>query len=116
MYHRVDAVDGVFGEPPIRTKTVRAVSFLGVAIIQARGVHAFATALAAAAAGVDLDRDPIADLEFIDAGAEPNHCTHVFVTRCEAPIEGKPAIDHRRQTVPDDLDIGSTDCNRVDPH
>ena len=60
--HRVDVVDGVFGEPAIGAEAVGAVALLAVAVIEARGVHAFAAALAAAAAGMHLDRDAVADL------------------------------------------------------
>src|SRR5205085_9201907 len=100
---RVDVVDGVFGEAAIGAETVRAVSFGAIAVIQARGIHAFAAALAAATAGVNLHRDALADLKFVDGRTELHDGAHVFMAGREAAIERQPAIDHRRDAVTHDL-------------
>ena len=63
-----------------------------------------------------LDRHPVPDLELIDGRPELHHGAHVFVTRGEALVEGKIAVDHRRHAVPYDLDVGGADGDRVDPH
>ena len=71
---RVDVVDLVFAEAAVGGEAVGAVALVDVAVIEpvvvAGGVHALAAALALAAAGVDLHRDALADLVFVDAGPE----------------------------------------------
>ncbi len=70
----VDIVDLIFAEAAVGGEAVGAVALVDVAVIEAvvvaRRVHALAAALALAATGVDLHRDALADLVFIDAGAE----------------------------------------------
>src|SRR6476659_1482877 len=113
---RVDVVDRIFGEAAVGAETVGALSFRAIAVIQARGIHAFTAALAAATAGVNLHRDALADLKFVDGRTEFHDGTHVFMPGCEAAIERQPAIDHRRYAVTYDLDVGRTDRDRVDAH
>jgi hypothetical protein len=112
----VDAVDRVFGEAAVGAETIRAMSFRAIAVIQARGVHALAAALAAATAGVNLDGDALADLKFVDGRAELHDGAHIFMSGCEAAIERQPAIDHRRHTMTYDLDVGRAYRDRVDAH
>jgi hypothetical protein len=112
----VDAVDRVFGEAAVGAETIRAMSFRAIAVIQARGVHALAAALAAATAGVNLDGDALADLKFVDGRAELHDGAHIFMSGCEAAIERQPAIDHRRHTMTYDLDIGRAYRDRVDAY
>src|SRR5215469_11771301 len=112
--HRVDIVDSVFGEAAVGAEAVGAVTFVAEAVIEARGVHAFATALAAPASGMDLDGDAVADLEFVDGGAEPDDRAHVFMARCEAPIERELTVHHRGQPVLEYFNVGGADRNRVD--
>ena len=78
---RVDVVDRVFGEAAIGGEAVGAMAFRAIAVIEARGVHAFAAARAAAAAGMHLDRDAIADLELVDRRAELHDGAHIFMAR-----------------------------------
>src|ERR1044071_6874124 len=113
---RVDAADHIFGEAAIGAETIRAMSFRAIAVIQARGVHALAAALAAATAGVNFHGDALAELKFVDGRAELHDGAHIFMAGREAAIERQPAIDHRRYTVADDLDIGRAYRDRVDAH
>src|SRR5204862_2193240 len=102
---RVDVVDGVLGEPAIGAEAVGAVPLLAIPVVQARGVHAFAAALAPTTAGMYLDRHPVADIELVDGRPELHHGAHIFVTRGEALMERQVAVDHRRYAVPDNLDV-----------
>src|SRR5437763_8977791 len=79
-------------------------------------IHAFTAALAAATAGVNLYRDALADLKFVDGRTELHDGTHVFMAGREAAIERQPAIDHRWDAVTHDLDVGRTYRDRVDAH
>ncbi len=59
----------------------------------ARCVHAFAASLALAAAGVDLDRDALTDLVFVNAGAERHHRAHIFVAGREVLVKRQAAFN-----------------------
>src|SRR5205085_1108351 len=98
----------------IGAEAVGAVPLLAIPVVQARGIHALAAALASPAAGMYLDRHPVADIELVDRRPELHHGAHIFVTRGEALMERQVAVDHRRYAVPDDLDIGGADGDRVD--
>ncbi len=117
---RVDIVDLVFAEAAIGGEAVGAMALVDVAVVEpvvvAGGVHAFAAALALAAAGVNLDRHALADLVFVDAGPERDHRAHVFVSGREVLVEGEAALDRCRRTVIDDLEIGRADRHCVDAH
>src|SRR6202453_4392410 len=63
--HRVDVVDGIFGEPAVRAEPVGAMSLFAKAVIEARGVHSLTASLATAASGMNLNGDAIADLKLI---------------------------------------------------
>src|SRR5271165_7196316 len=115
MDHRVDVVDRIFGETAVGAEAVGAMPLLAPAVIEARGVHAFAAALAAPASGMHLDGDAVADLEFVDRGAEPHDGAHILMTRREAAVERELAIDYCRQPVLDDLDVGGAHRYGVDP-
>jgi len=80
----------------------------------ARGVHAFAASLALAAAGMNLDSNPLAEIVFIDAGPERHDRAHVFVTRREVFVERQSTLNRRRRPVIDDLEIRRANRNRVD--
>src|SRR6185437_9333620 len=116
MDERVDVVDGVLGEAAIGGEAVGAVALLRLAVIEARGVHALAAALAAAAAGMHLDGDAIAHLILVDGGPEFYHGAHVFVAGREILVEGQAALDLRRDAVADDLEVGGAHSNGVDAH
>src|SRR5437764_840142 len=116
MRERINTVDGVFGEAAVGAETVRPMPLRAKAVIQARGVHPLAATLAAAAPGMNLDGDPVADLTFVDRRTELHDRSHVFVARCEAAVERQAAIDHCRHAVPDDLDVGRAYRDRVDPY
>ena len=62
-----------------------------------------------------LDRDAIAELELVDAAAELHHRAHVFVAEREVLMERQLAVDHRRQAVFQNFDVGGADRDRVDP-
>src|SRR5205814_1732540 len=100
----------------IGAEAVGPVPLRAIAVIQARGVHTLTAALTAAAPGMHLDRDALADLKLIDGRAELDNRAHIFVARRKAAIEWRSAINHRRHAVADDLDIGRADRDRIDPH
>ena len=83
-------------------------------VVEARGVHALAAALALAAAGVDLDGDALADFVLVDAGAERDDGAHIFVAGREILVERHAALDQGRRAVIDDFKIGRADRDRVD--
>ena len=114
MDHRVDIVDGIFGKAAIGREAVRAVSFRREAVVEARGIHALAAARAAAAPGMDLDRDPVADLEFVHRRTKLDDRAHVFVADRKILVERQFAFDHRRQAVPQYFDVCRADRDRVD--
>src|SRR3979409_704128 len=62
---RIDMVDRVFGETAIGREPVGAVTFIGISIVNARGVHALAASLALAATSVDFHADAFADVKFV---------------------------------------------------
>src|SRR6185437_10725706 len=111
-----DVVHGVFGKAAIGREAVRAMALVAEAVIEAGGVHALAAPRAAPAAGVDLDRDAIANLEFVDRRAQLDDGAHIFVPDGEALVEGKLAIDGSGQTMPHDLDVGGANRDRIDAH
>src|SRR5262245_42995823 len=77
-------------------------------------VHALAAAFALAAAGMDLDRDPLADIVLIDTGPERHDRAHVFMAGREILVERQPALNRRRRSVIDDLEIRSANRHSVD--
>src|SRR5919106_370578 len=87
-----------------------------LAVVEARGVHALPAALAAAAAGVDLDRDPLARLELVDVRPELDHRAHVLVAGREPLVERKPALDHGGGGGRGDVEIGGADGGGLHPH
>src|SRR5215472_4744606 len=115
---RIDVIDLIFAEAPVGGETVGAVTLVDLAVIEAvvvaRGVHAFAAALALAAAGMNFDRDALAYLVFVDARTERDHRAHIFVARREVLVERLAALDERRRPVIDDFKIGGADRHRVD--
>ena len=117
---RVDVVDLVFAEAAVGGEAVGAVALVDVAVIEpvvvARRVHALAAALALAAAGVDFDGDALADLVFVDAGAERRDRAHIFVAGGEILVERHAAQDRGRRAVIDDLQVGGADRHRIDAH
>jgi hypothetical protein len=56
----------------------------------------------------------LADPVFVDAGAERNDRAHIFVAGREVLVERHGALDQRRRSVIDDLEIGGADRNRID--
>src|SRR5215470_1593418 len=85
-------------------------------VVEAGRVHTRTTALALATAGVDLNRHALTDREFIDAGSLRDHGPHIFVAGREALVEGQSPLNQGRGTVVNDLKIGRTNGDRVDPH
>ena len=53
----------------------------------AGGVHALAASLALAAAGMNLDRNPLTDVVLVNTGPERHDRAHVFVTGREVFVE-----------------------------
>ena len=94
---RVDVIDGVFGEAAVGGEAVGAMALVGLPIVQARGVHALAAALALAAAGMDFHADAFADLELVDVGSERGDRAHIFMARREILVEGQAALNARRR-------------------
>ena len=117
---RVDVVDLVFAEAAVGGEAVGAVALVDVAVVEpvvvAGGVHALAAALALAAAGMDLDRHALADLVFVDAGAERRDRAHVFMAGRQVLVERHAALNRGGRAVRDDLEIGRADRDRVDAH
>ena len=117
---RVDVIDLIFAKAAVGGKAVGAVALVAVAVIEAvveaGGVHAFAATFALTAAGVDLDRDALADAALVDARTERDDRAHVFVSRREVLVERQAALDHRRRAVRDHLEVGRADRDRVDAH
>jgi hypothetical protein len=107
-------IDGVLGEASIGRKTVGAVTFLRLAVIQARRVHAHAAALALAAPGVDFHGDALADLELVDVRPERRHRPHIFVPRREVLVEGQAALNAGRRSPMDDFEVGCANRNGID--
>ena len=112
---RVDVVDGVFGEPAVGREAVGAVTLLGLSIVEARGVHALAAALALAAAGMDFHADALADRELVDGRSEGHDRAHIFMAGRKVLVEGQAALNARRRSAMDDLKVGGADGNGVDP-
>src|SRR5205814_1391322 len=81
----------------------------------------FFTKLEASVAGAGQDDglgaqclgDADAHLDLVDCRAELHDRAHIFVARGEALVERQPTIDHRLHAMPDDLDIGRADGDRV---
>src|SRR5262249_49820524 len=80
----VDVVDLIFAEAAVGSETIGAMSLVDIAVVEtvvmAGGVHAFAAALALAAAGMNFDSHALADLVFVDARTECDDRAHIFVT------------------------------------
>jgi hypothetical protein len=114
----IDVVHRVFGKPAVGGESVGAVPLVDLAVIQpvvqAGGVHALPAALALSAAGMDLDRDPLADRKFVDTGPERRDFAHVLVARREVLVEGQPALDLGRRAVVNHLQVGGADGYRID--
>jgi hypothetical protein len=56
-------------------------ALLAKAVVETRRVHAFAAPQAAAASGMNLDGDAVADLELIDGRTELDDRAHVLMPR-----------------------------------
>src|SRR5205085_1246813 len=115
MSEGIYVVDSIFGKAAIGAEAVGAVPLRAIAVIQARGIHTLTAALTAAAPGMHLDRDALADLKLIHGRAELDNRTHIFVAWRKAAIKWQLAIDHRRHAVADDLAVGCADRDRIDP-
>src|SRR5207244_13182968 len=85
---RVDVIDRVLGQPAVGGEAVGAMPALDVAVVQAGGVHAADAVLAAAAAHVGLDHDPIADLELVHGATDGDHLAGVLVPEDELAVGG----------------------------
>ncbi len=115
MDQSVDVVDRILGEAAVGGEAVGAMALGEIAVIEARGVHALPAAGTPATPGVNLDGDPVADRIFVDCRAETDHRSHVFVADREVLVERQAAIDHCRQPMAHDFEIGGADRHRVDP-
>ena len=113
-------VDLIFAEAAIRGETVGAMALVHIpivfAVVMAGCVHAFPTALALAAAGVDFDGYPLADLILVDTRAKRHDGSHVFMTGREALIVWSATFDLCRRTMVDDLQVGCANRDRVNAH
>ena len=118
--HRIDVVDGIFGEPAIGREAVGAMPLVSLAVVEpvvvARGIHAHATTLALTAACVNFDRDPVADLELVNTRPQGCDRAHVFVARREVLVERRTPLEHGRRAISNDLEISRADCDGIDPH
>jgi hypothetical protein len=63
-----------------------------------------------------LDGDAVADPELVDCRPEPYDGPHVFMADREILVERQTAIDHCRNAVAQDFDVGGADRHSVDPH
>jgi len=63
---------------------------------------------------MDFHGDAFADLVFVDALSERRDGAHVFVAGGKILVVGQPALDHRRRTVMNDLQISCADRDRID--
>ena len=111
---RIDVIDCVFGKAAVGRKAVGPMPLLGFPVVEARGVHALAAALALAAARMDFDGHALADLELVDMGAECCDRAHIFMARREVLVEGKPALDAGRRSPVNDFEVGGTDRDGID--
>ncbi len=120
MDQGVDVVDGVLGEAAVGGEAVGPVTLVVTlvvqAVVEAGGVHPLPAPLAAAAPGMDLHGDAVADFVLVDARPELDDGAHVLVARGEILVEGGAALDDGGQSLGDDLHVGPADRNRVDPH
>src|SRR5690606_20853855 len=109
---RIDVVDLILAEATIRGETIRSMAFVDVAVVQpiivTRGIHVLAAALALSAARMNLDRDPVTNLEFVNSWAKRHHGAHVLVPRGEVLVEWIATLDKRRWAVIDDFKIRGT--------
>ena len=71
--------------------------------------------LATAAASMDFDSDTIADPILVYRRPDLYDGAHVFVADREVLVERQARLDHCRNAVTQDLQIGGTDRHRVDP-
>src|SRR5262245_36186436 len=108
LVKRVDVVHRVLGEPAVAGEPLRAVPLGDVAVVQAGGVPALDTVLAAVAALVDLDRDAIADAELVDTRTERGDGAGVLVAHHEAA--GRLALQRAVQH----LHVGAADRRDLD--
>jgi len=100
MDERIDVVDGVFGKPAIGREAVGAMSLCHVAIVEAGGIHSLPATLAAAAAGVDFDRDAIAVASFADEREQQlENRREEFLDVCRDHVAHRRA--RRRDPAPD---------------
>jgi hypothetical protein len=113
-------LDCIFGEAAIRGEAVRPMALVHIAVvfpvIMAGCIHAFTAALALAAAGVDLHRNPLARAVLVNAGAAGHHRTHVLVARREILVERVTSANHRRRPMVNNLQVGRADRDGVDAH
>jgi hypothetical protein len=63
---------------------------------------------------MNLDRHALPDGVFVDARAERHHGAHVFMTRSKVLVVRHAALDQCRGPMPNDLEVGGANCNRVD--
>src|SRR5512146_134002 len=116
----IDRVYRVFRESAVGGKAIGAVALVPVtvvhAVIEASGVHALPAAFAATTAGVDFDRDPVANLEFVHTGPQFGHDPHVFIARRKILVERRSAWDERRPATTDHFEIGPANRRCLDPH
>src|SRR5262249_31045890 len=110
----IDVVYLIFAEAAVGRESVRTVTFVNVAVIEAvvvtGGVHALAASFALSEAGVNLNRHTLSDFVLIDAGSERHACAHVFMAGREILIERQTALDRGGRTAVDNFKIGSADC------
>ena len=120
MNECIDIVHGVFQKAAIRCKSIGTVAFIYIAvvfpIVEARGVHPFATTFATATAGMDFNSNPIANSEFINTRAQFHNGSHVLMAWREILIKRQPALNHCGRTAVNNLDIGCADGDRINTH
>src|SRR6185437_6148134 len=95
-------------------KAVGAVAFLGLSVVEARGVHAHAASLALPAAGMDFHGDALADLELVDMGPKRYDSAHIFMAGREILVEGQTALNAGWQSPMDDFQVSGADRDCID--
>jgi len=101
-------VHRVLGQPAVGGEAVGPVSALEVAVVETGGVVAADAVLAAPAAHVRLDDDPVAHLELVDGVPDGDHVPRVLVAEDELAVGRHPG-----HAGVDDLHVGATSEERV---
>src|ERR1700737_1639166 len=109
-------VDRILGKTAVGCKTVGAMTFLGLPVVEAGGVHALAASLALAAAGMDFHADAFPDFELVDVRPQCGEDPHFFMAGREIFFVGQTPPDAGRRAALDYFEVSCADGNGVDAH